>query len=93
MLKDSRSDKPFDAAECSVPTVRASRRAAYAMFFADGIGFGIWAGHIPAFKQKFQLSDSSLSMVLLAVAAGCPSVWGLGWRGGGGPGPYLLVYG
>ena len=40
------------------------------MFFADGIGFGIWAGHIPAFKQKFQLSDSSLSIVLLAVAVG-----------------------
>jgi MFS family permease len=40
------------------------------MFFADGLGFGIWAAHIPAFKQKFQLSDSSLSVVLLAVAAG-----------------------
>jgi MFS family permease len=40
------------------------------MFFADGIGFGIWAAHIPAFKQKFQLSDSSLSIVLLTVAVG-----------------------
>jgi MFS family permease len=40
------------------------------MFFADGLAFGIWAGHIPAFKQKFQLSDSSLSLVLLALAAG-----------------------
>jgi MFS family permease len=57
-------------AEFSAPCVRAARRAAYAMFFADGIGFGIWAGHIPAFKLKFQLSDSSLSIVLLAVAAG-----------------------
>src|SRR5260370_15892218 len=56
--------------ECSAPTARTARRATYAMFFADGIGFGIWAGHIPAFKQKFQLSDSSLSIVLLAVAAG-----------------------
>jgi MFS family permease len=50
--------------------VRAARYATYAMFFADGLGFGIWAAHIPAFKQKFQLSDSSLSVVLLAVAAG-----------------------
>lgn len=50
--------------------MRAARYATYAMFFADGLGFGIWAGHIPAFKQKFQLSDSSLSVVLLAVAAG-----------------------
>src|SRR5260370_17589320 len=56
--------------ECSAPTARTARRATYAMFFADGIGFAIWAGHIPAFKQKFQLSDSSLSIVLLAVAAG-----------------------
>jgi MFS family permease len=58
------------AAESSAPGVRAARRAAYAMFFADGIGFGVWAGHIPAFKQKFLLSDSALGMVLLAVAAG-----------------------
>ena len=50
--------------------MRAARYATYAMFFADGLGFGIWAAHIPAFKHKFQLSDSSLSVVLLAVAAG-----------------------
>jgi MFS family permease len=53
-----------------LPIVSAARRATYALFFADGLGFGIWAGHIPAFKQKFQLSDSSLSIVLLALAAG-----------------------
>jgi MFS family permease len=58
------------AAESLAPRVGAARYATYAMFFADGIGFGIWAGHIPAFKQKFQLSDSSLSIVLLAVAFG-----------------------
>src|ERR1700730_15101447 len=58
------------ADEYSAHCVRAARRAAYAMFFADGIGFGIWAGHIPAFKQKFLLSDSALSIVQLAVAAG-----------------------
>jgi hypothetical protein len=40
------------------------------MFFADVIVLRIWAGHIPAFKQRFQLSYSSLSIVLLAVAAG-----------------------
>jgi MFS family permease len=63
-------DRHVSAYECFAPAVRAARRATYAMFFADGLGFGIWAGHIPALKQKFQLSDSSLSMVLLAVAAG-----------------------
>src|SRR5271166_3775126 len=66
MLKES----DIDSGEYSATAVRAARRATYAMFFADGIGFGIWAGHIPALKQKFQLSDSSLSIVLLAVAAG-----------------------
>src|ERR1700719_1638756 len=73
MLKESGSSKlrSFDnPGECSEPAVRAARRAAYAMFFTDGIGFGIWAGHIPAFKQKLQLSDSALSIVLLALAAG-----------------------
>ncbi len=72
MLKRSRSRKlhSFDATKCLAPAVRAARHATYAMFFADGLGFGIWAGHIPAFKQKFQLSDSSLGIVLLVVAAG-----------------------
>jgi MFS family permease len=52
------------------PVNATARHATYAMFLADGLGFGIWAGHIPAFKQKFELSDSALSIVLLAVAAG-----------------------
>jgi MFS family permease len=47
-----------------------ARQATYVMFLADGLGFGIWAGHIPVFKQRFELSDSALSIVLLAVAAG-----------------------
>ena len=58
------------ASERSAQGVRAARRATYAMFLADGLGFGMWAGHLPAFKQKFRLSDSSLSIVLLAVAVG-----------------------
>jgi MFS family permease len=72
LLKRSRSCKlhSVDAAERSAQCVRAARHATYAMFLADGLGFGMWAGHIPAFKQKFQLSDSSLSIVLLAVAVG-----------------------
>jgi len=56
--------------EPSAQHVRLARRATYAMFLADGLGFGMWAGHIPAFKQEFQLSDSWLSIVLLAVAVG-----------------------
>ena len=48
----------------------AARHATYAMFLAAGLGFGIWAGNIPVFKQRFELSDSALSIILLAVAAG-----------------------
>ena len=50
-------DRQVYAYEYLAPAVRAARRATYAMFFADGLGFGIWAGHIPALKQKSQLSD------------------------------------
>jgi Major Facilitator Superfamily len=72
MLKDSRSSKlhSLHAAERSAQHVHAARHATYAMFLADALGFGIWGGHIPVFKQKFQLSDASLSVVLLAVAVG-----------------------
>ncbi len=70
MLKGTRPSNIVDTADFSGTLIRAARRATYAMFLVDGLGFGIWAGHIPAFKQKFQLSDSSLSIVLLAVAAG-----------------------
>jgi MFS family permease len=48
----------------------AARHATYAMFLAAGLGFGIWAGNIPVFKQRFELSDSALSIILLAVAVG-----------------------
>ena len=61
--------KSLQSGERLAPT-DAARRSTYAMFLADGLGFGIWAGHIPVFKQKFQLSDSALSIALLAIAAG-----------------------
>lgn len=71
MLKEFRrhGSKSFQSGERLTPT-DAARRSTYAMFLADGLGFGIWAGHIPVFKQKFQLSDSALSIALLAIAAG-----------------------
>jgi MFS family permease len=59
-----------DAQPVRAMGLRSARLSTYTMFLADGLGFGIWAGHIPALKQKFELSDSSLSVVLLAVAAG-----------------------
>jgi len=52
------------------PTIRLARAATYAIFFGDGLGFGVWAGHIPIFKQKFHLDDAQLSVALFAVALG-----------------------
>src|SRR5215469_16738923 len=54
----------------SAPAIRFARAATYAIFFGDGLGFGVWAGHIPIFKQKFHLDDAQLSVALFAVALG-----------------------
>jgi MFS family permease len=51
-------------------TIRFARAATYAIFFGDGLGFGVWAGHIAIFKQKFHLGDAQLSVALFAVALG-----------------------
>jgi MFS family permease len=71
MLKRAKH-RELDSLEGERPrlSVHAARYATYTMFLADGLGFGIWAGHIPVFKLKFHLSDSSLSVALLAVALG-----------------------
>jgi MFS family permease len=50
--------------------VQSARAATYAIFFADGLGFGVWAAHIPIFKQEFHLGDAQLSVALFAVALG-----------------------
>jgi MFS family permease len=54
----------------SPQAIQSARAATYAIFFADGLGFGVWAGHIPIFKQKFHLGDAQLSVALFAVALG-----------------------
>jgi len=51
-------------------TIRFARVATYAIFFGDGLGFGVWAGHIAIFKQEFHLTDAQLSVALFAVALG-----------------------
>jgi len=47
-----------------------ARLSASLLFLVDGIGFGTWAALIPSIKQKFALSESGLSIVLLAIVAG-----------------------
>jgi len=54
----------------SPQAIQSARAATYAIFFADGLGFGVWAGHIPVFKQEFHLGDAQLSVALFAVALG-----------------------
>lgn len=51
-------------------SLRFARWAASTLFLIDGIAFGIWAGHIPTFKQRFVLSDGRLSIALLALVVG-----------------------
>lgn len=47
-----------------------ARWATSALFLVNGIGFGTWAAMIPTVKQRFDLSESGLSYVLLAIVIG-----------------------
>jgi MFS family permease len=47
-----------------------ARLAIVAAFLVDGIGVGAWAASVPALRQSLGLSDSALSLGLLAFAAG-----------------------
>jgi MFS family permease len=47
-----------------------ARWATALLFSVDGIGFGVWAAHIPVFKSDLHLSSTSLSWVLLALVVG-----------------------
>jgi len=40
------------------------------LFLVDGTGFGLWAAHVPVFKQNLHLSNGSLSSVLLSLVGG-----------------------
>lgn len=49
---------------------RAARRATFLTFFANGLGFGAWAGAIPPVKAALSLSAEGLSIALLSAAVG-----------------------
>jgi MFS family permease len=40
------------------------------LFVVDGVGFGVWAAHIPAFRDALHLTASTLSYALLALVIG-----------------------
>jgi MFS family permease len=46
------------------------RRALATLYVVDGLGFGAWAAHVPAFKQFLRLDNGSLTLVLVSVVAG-----------------------
>jgi MFS family permease len=46
------------------------RWAPAGLFFLDGTGFGVWAAHIAAFKQRLNLHDSQITAVLFSVILG-----------------------
>ena len=55
----------------TLPSSQArSRLATSLLFLVDGIGFGTWAALIPSIKQRFELGESGLSMVLLSMVVG-----------------------
>ncbi len=58
------------AAATDAAASRPARWAAYAMFAVDGLGFGPWAAHLPAFKVSLGLSDGGLSVPLFAMVIG-----------------------
>jgi Fucose permease len=48
----------------------AARRATFAVFVANGFGYGAWATAIPALKAMLSLSAAQLSWALLAMSIG-----------------------
>ena len=54
-------------------TVSRARRATRLQFLLLGVAVGTWGTHIPSVSARYSLSDATLSIVLLAVAAGTVS--------------------
>ncbi|HEY3682167.1 MAG TPA: MFS transporter [Streptosporangiaceae bacterium] len=64
---------------------RRARMATYAVFFVQGLCFAALLTRVPTLKAKFGLSDSELSLILLAV----PVIAGAGSLLAGALGPKL----
>lgn len=47
-----------------------ARLAAMSVLFVNGVIYASWGTHVPTIKDKFGLSDSTLSLSMLAVALG-----------------------
>jgi predicted MFS family arabinose efflux permease len=49
---------------------RSARIADAAIFFANGLGLGLWAGHIPVLQAAHGLDKAALGLALLGMALG-----------------------
>ncbi|OON60432.1 MFS transporter [Massilia sp. KIM] len=54
----------------STQTVEAGRWAISTVFLLNGMGIGLWAAHVPVVQARMGIDTSTLSMVLLTIAAG-----------------------
>ena len=48
----------------------SARAATFGVFFVNGAVVGTWVGHIPWVQERFDLSKSTLGLILLAMAIG-----------------------
>lgn len=54
-----------------------------AVFLANGMGYGLWAAHMPVLRDALSLGEAALSLILMLVAVG--ALLGMpvaGWLGG-----------
>lgn len=51
-------------------TLARARRAVFAVFLVNGLGTGLWAGHIPIVRDGLGLGEAALGLALLLIALG-----------------------
>jgi predicted MFS family arabinose efflux permease len=54
----------------SLDRLRRARAAIFLVFFVNGAGTGLWAGHIPIVRDGLRLGEAALGLALLLIAAG-----------------------
>src|SRR5262249_9074976 len=79
LLRGGRVNSVLPASGNVAARLRAARWATRVQFSALGCSAGIWGAHIPSVKAHYGLSESGLSMALLAMAVG--AVFCLVWAG------------
>ncbi|MFN7207615.1 MAG: MFS transporter, partial [Burkholderiales bacterium] len=54
----------------NMTSLQAARLATMGLLFCNGLIYATWGIHIPTLKEKFSLSDATLSQAMFAVAIG-----------------------